>query len=228
MKRLHRLTALLIEFQTNKSLKVRDLSKSFGVTTRTIYRDINALEEAGVPIGYEPGEDYFLLEGYQVAPVHFTPEEANALITAKAIIGQNSDASLSKAFTAAVNKVRAVLRTTEKESTYLLEKRIAPSKASQNQSDTLMAIQKAIGGFTVLFMEYRTADGSKSQRQVEPLALYFTQEHWILVAYCQLRKANREFRLDRIIKLSPIDENFPPNQFTLDDYFKKNATSKKS
>ena len=223
MKRLHRLTALLIQFQSNKSLNVKVLSQLFQVSKRTIYRDIHALEEAGVPIGSEPGEDYFLLEGYQVPPVHFTAEEANALITAKAVIDQNSDGSLSKEFASATAKVRAVLRTNEKEQTYLLENRIAPSLPAKNLSHNLIQIQQAISNFTVLTIKYTTANAISSERDIEPLAIYFTQENWVLVAYCHLRKANREFRLDRISNLQITDENFPPNQFSLDDYFKKNS-----
>ena len=225
MKRLHRLTALLIKFQTKASLKVKALSEEFGVSSRTIYRDIQALEEAGVPIGYEPGEDYFLLEGYQVPPVHFTAEEANALITGKAIIDQNSDASLIENFGTAINKVRAVLRSKEKEHTNFLEKRIAPSQPTKNQSNNLIQIQQAISTFSILQIEYSSAIGVKSQRAVEPLALYFTQEHWILVAYCKLRKAHREFRLDRISGISFTEQHFPPNQFSLDNYFKKYSSS---
>ncbi len=225
MKRLHRLTALLIKFQTKSSLKVKMLSEEFGVSSRTIYRDIQALEEAGVPIGYEPGEDYFLLEGYQVPPVHFTSEEANALITGKAIIDQNSDSSLIENFGTAIDKVRAVLRSQEKKQTNFLEQRIAPSQPAKSQSGNLIQIQQAISMFSVLQIEYSSAIGVKSLREVEPLALYFTQEHWILVAYCKLRKAHREFRLDRISSVSRTAQHFPPNQFSLDDYFKKYSSS---
>jgi len=222
MKRLHRLTAILIKFQSSKSIKAKELSQYYGVSTRTIYRDIKALEEAGVPIGYEPGEDYFLLEGYQLPPIHFTPEESQAIVTAQALVNQNTDTSLVDHFNTAVEKVTAVLRTSDKKTAIDLKGRIAPSVTKSNtKSDTLMSIQKSIVNFNVVQLRYSAANGVISKRMVNPLALYFTQDHWIMVAFCHLRQAHREFRLDRIVELQLTESLFPPNQFSLDHYFKK-------
>lgn len=224
MKRLHRLTAILLKFQSSKSVRARDLSLEYDVSTRTIYRDIKALEEAGVPIGYEPGENYFLMEGYRLPPVHFTPEESQAVVTAKALVNQNSDASLVVNFNKAVDKVKAILRIAEKTNALHLEERIAPSTLrKETTSDTLITIQKSITNFNTLQLFYIASNGSETLRKINPLAVYFTQDHWILVAYCQLRKDHREFRLDRIKNLNVTSEFFPPNQFSLDHYFKKNS-----
>lgn len=222
MKRLHRLTSILIKFQSLKSVRARDLSLEYGVSTRTIYRDIKALEEAGVPIGYEPGEHYFLLEGYQLPPINFTQEESQAVVTAKALVNQNSDASLVDNFNKAVEKVTAVLKTADKSMAFQLEDRIASSVTKKEiTSNTLMDIQKSITDFRTLKLHYKSVNGMETQRHVDPLALYFTQDHWILVAFCQLREDHREFRLDRIEELQPTNNYFPPNQFSLDHYFKK-------
>lgn len=222
MKRLHRLTAILIKFQSSKSIKAKDLSNEYNVSTRTIYRDIKALEEAGVPIGYEPGEDYFLMEGYQLPPVHFTFEESQAVITAKALIQNNSDSSLIKHFNNAVEKVTAVLRTSDKKNALKLESRIGPSIDSKEKTtDSLITIQKSIADFKTLSIVYKAGNGSQTQRKVNPLALYFTQDNWVLVAFCHLRSDHREFRLDRIKHLESTAEYFPPNQFSLNEYFKK-------
>ena len=222
MKRLHRLTAILIKFQSTKSVKAKDLSATFDVSVRTIYRDIKALEEAGVPIGYEPGEAYFLMEGYQLPPVHFTAEESQAIVTARALVGQNKDASLVGYFNKAVEKVTAVMRTTEKRTVFEFHDRIAPSiSPSPKSSDSLIDIQRCIIEFRSIRIRYKASNGSETERTVNPLALYFTQDHWIMVAFCQLRNDQREFRLDRISKLEFLSESFPPNQFTLDHYFKK-------
>ncbi len=221
MKRLHRLTSLLIKLQASKSIKVKDLSAEYNVSSRTIYRDLKALEDAGVPIGYEPGEDYFLLEGYQIPPIHFTSEEAMALVTSKTIVEQNSDASLVTIFSKAVEKIIAVLHSSNKKNALLLKERLAPSISKPTSSNNLMQIQEAIANFRVLDITYTNAQLIHTQRNIEPLALYFTQNHWILVAYCRLKKAHREFRLDRIKKLTTIQEQFPPNTFSLNHYFKK-------
>ena len=88
--------------------------------------------------------------------------------------------------------------------------------------DILLLIEEAIKDRVVLSLAYRsTANGNRSERDIEPLALYFTQDRWMMVAYCRMRKAWRAFRLDAIIGIEKTLEAFPPNQFELSDYFKK-------
>lgn len=81
IKRLSRLTAILTQLQTKRILTSTTLAEKFGVSVKTIYRDIRALEQAGVPIFTEDGKGYSLIEGYRIPPVMFTENEANALIT---------------------------------------------------------------------------------------------------------------------------------------------------
>ena len=224
MKRLHRLTALLVKLQSSKTLEIKKIADEYEVSERTIYRDLKALEEAGVPIGYEPGEGYFLLEGYRLPPVHLSVEEGYALITAQAIINQNKDASLVSTFARAVEKITAVLRTHDKDKALDLKNRVKPSINTKiSNSNFLMTVQRSITDFRVLDLDYQNAQGICSNRTVEPLAIYFTQQNWILVAYCRLRKENREFRLDRIQQLREASERFAPNSFDLNYYFKKVA-----
>ena len=80
-KRLSRLTAILMLLQTKRLSTASELASRFMVSNRTIYRDIKALEQAGVPILTEEGKGYLLMEGYRIPPVMFTESEANALIT---------------------------------------------------------------------------------------------------------------------------------------------------
>ena len=92
-KRLSRLTAILTQLQTKRLLTSTTLAEKFGVSVRTIYRDIRALEQAGVPILTEDGKGYTLPEGYKIPPVMFTENEANALITAEQLVLKNRDSS---------------------------------------------------------------------------------------------------------------------------------------
>ncbi|MEN1783825.1 MAG: HTH domain-containing protein [Bacteroidota bacterium] len=194
MKRLHRLTSLLIRFQSSKTVHAKQLSKVYDVSTRTIYRDIKALEEAGVPIGHEPGESFFLLEGYQLPPVHFTPEESQAIITANALVQQNSDRSLVENFENAVRKILAVLRSTNKTMALQLQNRIAPSTTKGNPtSDNLLTIQKSIVAFQRLQLTYRNADGSTSFRKIDPLALYSRKTIGCLLPFANYGKRIASF-----------------------------------
>lgn len=106
IKRLSRLTAILTILHTKRFVTSSTLAKKFDVSVRTIYRDIKALEQAGVPIIAEERKGYTLMEGYRIPPVMFTESEANALITIEQLVQKNSDSSLIKEYTEAVNKIK--------------------------------------------------------------------------------------------------------------------------
>lgn len=222
IKRLSRLAAILTQLQTKRVVTSTALAQKFGVSVRTIYRDIKVLEQAGVPVVIEEGKGYSLMEGYRIPPVMFTENEANALITAEQLVLKNRDSSLIKEYTEAVNKIRAVLLYSIKQKVELLANRIAVSPAlpNTNTSNSLAVIQNALTNFKVLNITYRAGhNDEQTQRDVEPFALYYTlQESWALIAYCRLRKDYRMFRLDRILKIELLDIGFTPHTLVLKDY----------
>lgn len=222
LKRLSRLTAILMQLQTKKVLTSTSLAKKFGVSVRTIYRDIKALESAGVPVLTEEGRGYSLMEGYKVPPVMFTENEANALITAEKLVLKGRDSSLIKEYTEAINKIKAVLLYSTKEKIDLLTRRIAVSPAlpGNNTSDSLALIQNALTTFNVLDIIYHSENkNEKTQRSIEPFALYYNlQESWTLIAWCRLRKDYRMFRLDRILKIDLAGLSFTPHKLSLKEY----------
>ena len=221
--RLSRLTAILLQLQSKRLLTAPDLAKKYQVSVRTIYRDIRALEAAGVPICTEEGKGYSLSEGYRLPPVMFTESEANALITAAKFIARNKDSSLVHHYNEAITKIKAILRYHDKDKAELLASRIAffQNYKEETTSQYLSLVQSAITHFQPLQITYRAISSQESTRRViEPLALYHTQENWILIAWCRLRQARREFRLDRIQRLHSLDMPFEPHQFGLMEYFK--------
>jgi predicted DNA-binding transcriptional regulator YafY len=222
VKRLSRLTAILIQLQTKRLITSTFLAEKFGISIRTVYRDIKALEQAGVPVVTEDGKGYSLMEGYKIPPVMFTESEANALITVEQLVLRNRDGSLIKEYTEALNKVKAVLQYSAKEKIALLSKRVAVSPAISQAitSHSLALIQKALTDFKVLNITYQADPGDKkTTRQVEPFALYYSlQENWVLIAFCRLRKDYRMFRLDRIFKLEQTALKFNPHKLTLQEY----------
>lgn len=224
IKRLSRLTAILTQLQTKKILTSTILAEKFEVSIRTIYRDIKALEGAGVPILTEEGKGYSLMEGYRIPPVMFTENEANALITAEKLVWKNKDSSLIKEYSEAVNKIKAVLLYSTKEKIEMLSERIAisPALPNRNTSNSLALIQKALTTFRVLNVIYHSESKvEKTERNIEPFALYYNQqESWTLIAYCRLRKDYRMFRLDRLLKVDLLDLKFTPHKLTLKEYLK--------
>ncbi|WP_159476793.1 YafY family protein [Dyadobacter sp. 3J3] len=221
-KRLSRLTAILTQLQTKRLVTSTSLAEKFGVSIRTIYRDIKALEHAGIPIITEDGKGYSLMEGYKIPPIMFSESEANALITVEQLVLKNGDRSLIKEYIEAIGKVKAVLLNATKRKIELLSERIAVSPAivAINASNSLTCIQNALTDFKVLSIIYHSEHkDEKTERNIEPFALYYSlQESWILIAYCRLRKDYRMFRLDRILKIKQIELNFKPHKLTLKEY----------
>ena len=216
-KRLSRLVAILTQLQTKRLVTATDLAKKFAVTNRTIYRDIKALAQAGVPILTEEGKGYTIMEGYRLPPVTFTEGEANALITAEQLVVKNKDASFIKEYTGAISKIKSVLQYTTQHKANLLSSRIVIRQNAEKDitSNYLSTLQIALTNFIVTQIMYQSADTDKAiDRVIEPFALYSTKENWLLIAWCRLRKDFRAFRLDRIQKLSMLQDKFEPHKLT--------------
>jgi len=222
-KRLSRLTAILTQLQTKRVLTSTKLAEKFGVSVRTIYRDIKALEQAGVPVLTEDGKGYTLMEGYKIPPVMFSESEANALILVEQLVLKNKDSSLIKDYSEAIDKIKAVLRQPEKDKANLLSDRTKFDNINyfERNSNSLSAFQNALTNFYLTRIAYANAQGKTSQRMIEPFALISAMESWMLIAYCHLRKDFRFFRLDRISKLEILSEKFTPHKMTLQDFFEK-------
>lgn len=220
-KRLSRLTAILTQLQTKRHLTASELANKFSVSIRTIYRDIKALEQAGVPILTEDGKGYTLMPGYRIPPVMFTENQANALILAEQLVLKNKDASFVKEFSEAIDKIKAVLGHPIKEKANLLAERTRFSQNinSERNSNNLSDLQFALTNVYLTRIEYLNEAGKTTSRLIEPFTLLSTQENWLLVAWCRLRTGFRFFRLDRIKKLHVLTEKFVPHKMTLQEYF---------
>lgn len=220
-KRLSRLTAILTQLQAKRLVTAKMLADKFGVSIRTIYRDIRALEEAGVPVVVEEGKGYTLMEDYRVPPVMFTESEAYALITAEQLILKNKDISFAKEYSEAITKIKSVLRNSTKEKADLLANRILFRQNIHNDktSGYLSVLQGAITNFKIVKIIYTSENNETTQRNIEPFAMYNTQENWLLIAFCRLRKDFRVFRLDRIQQLEVLIDKFEPHNMTLPEYF---------
>lgn len=221
-KRLSRLVAILTLLQTKRLLTASELANKFKVSNRTIYRDIKALEQAGVPVFSEEGKGYSLTDGYRIPPIMFTENEANALITVEKLVLKNKDISLTNHYLEAVNKIKAVLNSNSKDKITLLSKRIIvrPQIEIKKRSDNLSIIQNALTEYRVLKLIYKSVNTNIiTEREVEPFAIYNnSQENWNLIAYCRLRKDFRQFRLDGIQKIQISDAQFEPHKITLEEY----------
>lgn len=223
--RLSRLVALLTLLQTKRVLTATELARRFSVSTRTIYRDIRTLEQAGIPVVTQEGKGYAMLEGYRLPPVMFTREEAIALLTAEKLASRLTDASTAHLSGAAMDKLRAALRRNDRDHLETLDPYIqvlGPTNQA-NRPNAYQQLVTAIMAQRVVHLTYRGADAdAPTHRAVEPIGLYLGQQ-WHVVAYCRLRQAFRNFRLDRIEHLSLSDDVFTARPETLQQYWAAEA-----
>ena len=230
MNRFDRITAILIQLQAKRSVKGQEMADRFGVSLRTVYRDLRTLEQAGVPLCGEAGVGYSLAEGYRLPPVMFTREEATALLTAEKLVARLTDARTAALGEAAMDKLRAVLRRADRDylanlSPHIHILRPRPDLAAlPGGPDAHQPLLTAIAAQRVVRLHYRAGYSSDNytERDAEPIGLYLGQ-HWHVVAYCRLRQAFRDFRLDRIEHLHLRDEVFAPRPETLQQYWAAQA-----
>jgi predicted DNA-binding transcriptional regulator YafY len=213
MNRIDRLIATLIHLQSKRVVKAEEIANRFEISIRTVYRDIRALEEAGVPIGAEAGVGYFIAEGYHLPPVIFTKQEAAALLTGEKLLEKLADTSISVPYAAAMKKIRSVLRGNEKEylekldSSIVVYKQIKQPEGFPNHF--VADIQDALAHQKVLEVEYYSFHNHKTAvRKIEPHGLCFYSGHWHLIGWCRLRNDFRDFRTDRIRSMHTTDEHF--------------------
>ncbi|MCC7317509.1 MAG: YafY family transcriptional regulator [Bacteroidales bacterium] len=222
-KRLNRLTAIQNFLQTRRLVTATALAARFDVSTRTIYRDIRALEQSGVPIVTEDGKGYSLMEGYRLPPVMFTESQANALVLAEQLVLKNPDASFVKDYSEAIEKIKSILRQNVKDKANLLAQRtiFSHNQNEERSSHIVSDLQVALTNFNLVKIEYTNEANEPSTREIEPFALLGMTEKWLLVAWCRLRGDFRFFRLDRINKLEILAGQFAPHKMTLQEYFEK-------
>jgi predicted DNA-binding transcriptional regulator YafY len=217
MNRTDRLVAMVMHLQGRRVVRAEELSAHFEVSVRTIYRDIAALGEAGVPIAGEAGVGYSLVKGYHLPPVSLTADEAAALFVGGAMVKQLTDASLHGPMAAALDKLRAVLPRERQDQVERLARQTvvmgrpggAANTTDPEAQPWLLAVQRGVAQRRVLRLGYRGRAREETARDVEPLGVVCYGSAWYLVAWCRLRGDVRHFRVDRIRTLVALDELFP-------------------
>lgn len=239
MNRFDRVTALLLLLQTRSVVTAKFLAEHFGVTERTVYRDIRTLENAGVPIGSEAGVGYFLEKGYHLPPVSFTLDEASSLLLGEKLTAGRFDAATKSDFETALNKVRSVLDSGDKDYLSALDAdvMVVPANSvlatgaevnpdtgiSDVQDRWLRECRGALVRRQVVQIDYTA--GIKqitTTRHIEPIGLFYYSHHWHLIAWCRLREDYRDFRLDRVESFQLLSEQFSRRSHdTLKEYLSK-------
>lgn len=196
-----------------RTMRASELARRFEVSTRTLERDLLALQEAGVPIWARPGPGggYGLNADTTLPPLNLTASEAAAVATALA-------ATLAMPFAeaghSALRKLVAVMAGASKDGAFSLLSHIRVAQAPDGPDDEVtVVIQQAIEQAVALKMTYRDGQANETVRIVEPAGLVGTRHGWYLAAWCRLRQAPRAFRLDRISAATLTEDVFAPRPF---------------
>jgi len=223
MNRIDRLFGILILLQSKKFVTAERIADKFGISVRTVYRDIKALSEQGIPVSFEQARGYFIVQGYFLPPVAFNTEEANALLLMESIVYGFTDKSIQTHYSNALNKIKSVLRNSQKENVEYLEQQTkfqVPERLI-NDYEYLSPLQSAISGKNIIEFDYKNNKEEISRRQAEPIGLIFYAFSWHLIAWCRLRNDYRDFKVSRILKirntLLPFDKK---DHISLNDYMK--------
>jgi predicted DNA-binding transcriptional regulator YafY len=221
MNRIDRLFGITTLLQAQKYVSADRIAEQFDISVRTVYRDIKALGEQGIPVSFEVGRGYFLVQGYFLPPVAFTAEEANALLLLETLGATLADQSIQAHVAAALQKVKAVLRGPDQDRLTQLASRIKLHVPEYSEGNTayLATIQSAIANCYLLEVDYRDKSGGSTRRQVAPIGLVFYNFTWHFIGWCQLRQAYRDFRVSRLQHLVATTRPFTSQQLlTLADY----------
>lgn len=208
MNRIDRLFNIMLLLQARQRVRAADLAETFGVTERTIYRDMAALNEMGVPILSLPGEGYELMEGYYLPPLIFTPNEASALALGASMLAASGN--YQREAQQAVQKIIAALpnRTRDhvEQQTRIIHFMMNASRFDL-QNPYLLDLQTAVREQRAIWLRYHSLlHDEVTEREIEPYNLTFSEGVWYVNAHTD--QGVRTFRLDRVEALRLLPKHF--------------------
>lgn len=232
MNRIDRISAILVQLQSKRVVKAQEIADRFSISLRTVYRDIRTLEEAGVPLAGEAGVGYSIMEGYRLPPVMFSKEEAIAFLTAGKMVEKLTDPSSRRHYEEAMFKIKAVLRYADKDmledmASYIevVDNPYLPAK--EHTSIHLQTILKSIAAREVLEIGYFANHSQQySNRETEPVGIFYLGNHWYMIAYCRMRNDYRHFRTDRIRYINATGKHFDKQHPSLQSFLAKMSKEK--
>jgi predicted DNA-binding transcriptional regulator YafY len=199
---------------TTRPLSAAALAARLEVSTRTIYRDIAALQAGGVPIDGAPGFGYVLGDGYDLPPLMFTAEEFQTIAVALDLVCRTGDQGLQAAAVGVRAKIAAIRpqsRGAIRDAPFYVWTPGAPVSPAVQLSE----VRAAIRAGRKLCLDYRNGDGRESRRIIWPLAIAYYAESTVIGAWCELREDYRHFRTDRVRDLAVLEQGYPKDRPSL-------------
>jgi predicted DNA-binding transcriptional regulator YafY len=222
MRRADRLFQLLQLMRGRRLSTAEWLAQRLEVSTRTVYRDVAALQAQGVPIEGEAGVGYRVARDYNLPPLMFTAEQAQALVASVRIARNRLDPALAAQADEALSKILSVLPLDSRTAADRLALHSAGQPHGAVDLDRLGQLRRAIETRRVVRLDYADVQGRPSSRWLRPLACFYWDAVWTLSAWCELRDDFRQFRIDRIQQLDITERTFvdEPGR-TLADLFRQ-------
>ncbi|HEY9681833.1 MAG TPA: YafY family protein [Oculatellaceae cyanobacterium] len=188
-----------------------ELARETGVSLRTIYRDVAALQAIGADIEGEPGMGYVLRPGFLLPPMSFTDEELQALVVGAQWVSRQTDDALALAAQNAMAKISAVLpqemrQKLDDDAIYVGRKR------EELTPFDLKAVRLAIRDQKKIRIVYRDQAGIQTKRVIWPVILGFVDSRRFIAGWCELREDHRLFRIDRIEEVEFLADRYPRNR----------------
>lgn len=214
--KIDRLISIIMILLERKKISATILAEMFEVSTRTIYRDIETINTAGIPIITYPGINggIGIMEEYKIDKQLFTNSDIATLLMS---LGSISHAITSDEIISTLAKVKGLVPAEQIRDIELRSNQITidltPWIRNRNLQPNLEKIKKALYEKRFLYFEYSNNSGKKSNRKVEPYRLVLKESNWYLQGYCTFREEFRIFKLSRISSLEVLDETFIPHEF---------------
>jgi len=225
IKRVTRLLKLLQALQAGAGDNADGLAEASGVGRRTVFRDIEALKEAGVPVAFDHATKRYSLDGdYFLPPTNFTAEEALSIIGIATQFGRDETAPFYEPARRAAQKLEASLpadlRTQLQELTQAIHVRPPQHSKTDGENDFHQRLVDAQSTRRKVWLEYRSlTEWETIETVLRPYALMFNNRSWYVVGHSSVHKEVRTFHLGRIASLSLLDEKFsPPRGFSLEKH----------
>lgn len=201
--KLNRLVEIITILLNRRTVTAGELAERFAVSTRTIYRDVEALSAAGIPVtcAQGAGGGISIMEHYALSRAALTDAEKSNILFALQAMQPTGHPEVKSV----LDKLNALFKTP---SCDWIEVDLSPWGSDPGARDRLSDLRDAILGAQAIRIGYVDMEGRLSVREVEPLAIAFKSSAWYLIAYCQLRKAERMFRLSRIRSVERTGRRF--------------------
>lgn len=219
-ERLFHLYSLLRSRRT--AMTAEAIADVLEISVRTVYRDVKALSQSGVPIDGESGVGYLLRPGFELAPLMFTPEELLGLMVGVRMVRAFTDPDLARSASQSEQKIRSILTDPLKLSAERQPYRIPILDSDNELREVHRSLRLACEEHRKVRVVYCDEQQQETERVLWPLGIIGWTGRWTLLAWCELREDYRNFRFDRFNAVDCLEEMFTPaSNVSITHYFEK-------